>query len=651
MAHLKSQYDYEMQIAKENGDLIEQERLRLEKEQKIEESYQKQIDNIREEYDLIIGMNDARKSTIDAQIAALQANGYGISKELLQQQMTLDEDSYKKTLEEINRISEKIPSLSGNARKEAEKELEAEKQKAWEYQQNLGELQKAINDIDLAKLERIGTMLESYGNNLEYIQDILSHSDFTLSDSEIGGLTTEGLASIAITFAQIANNQEEIDNLYAQIAEKRRQLADTNIEDGDSLTEEIDTLIQKAHDLEKANYDSGESIKTTVIDSLNSLSDALDENISKHKEALQAKKDLFDYNQKIAKQLKSIASLEKQLAALQGSDTEEARARIQKLQIQLEDEQQNLKDMEYDKYIQDQEELLDKVSDDFQDFITSVADMSVSDICAAMSTAVSDNLPAIGTAIEEAFTKSSKIGELATSIDGLNEMIENLNYSGNVSKNVDDNGDIHYRYTDENGNKVDITVNNSDKPGTVTGLTVNGENVPLPEKEIDRTEDSIDEATSALYTKGGSNTTGSRIRTGFITTGVIPDNIQALLDRKGAELAKKFKEKLLVSRINEIQRLDSSQTEQFQKLTEYLIPLNTMAETISSLSANLASVNHSSAATTTTIRNVDIHLDGSHVMDTDTFIQTLHNPRVLREVSSGISSQLGNVLSNKLGRF
>ena len=53
-----------MQIAKKNGDLVEMERLRLEQEQQIEESYQKQIDNIREEYNLLIGLNDAQKSTI-----------------------------------------------------------------------------------------------------------------------------------------------------------------------------------------------------------------------------------------------------------------------------------------------------------------------------------------------------------------------------------------------------------------------------------------------------------------------------------------------------------------------------------------------------------------------------------------------------------
>ena len=721
--NLQSQYDYEIQIAKENGDLVEMERLRLEQEQKIEESYQRQIDNIREEYDLLIGLNDAQKSTIDAQIAALQANGYGVGTELYQIQMSLDQDSYNQSLKEIERISAELPNLSGNARKQAEIELEAEKQKAWEYQKNLGEFQQTINDINLSKLERIGTMLGYYAENLEYIQDILSHSDFTLSDKEGGGMSMEGLSNIAVTFAQISNNQEQLGNLYAQLAEKRRQLAESNVEDGDQLLDEINTLVQQTHDLEKANYDFGDSIKTMVIDSLNSLSDALDENISKYKESLQAQKDLYDYRKKVSDQLKSIASLEKQLAALQGSDTEEARARIQKLQIQLEEEHQNLKDMEYDKYIQDQEEMLDKVSDDFQDFITNVAKMNVSEICAAMKTAVSDNLPAITNSIENAFAESSKIGDLATSINGLKETIEKLDFSGNITTRTDENGDIHYGYTDENGNKVEVTVNNSDKPDTVTNYTVNGKPVPLPKKEVTNTGGKIDKATGSQHTK--SNTGPKQKIAGeqyqkekemrnainnlltnadsYINNGssrmsydplnqyiypkynkmLDPDQEDILLkdldidgnssEREALYEAKEKIEKLgfsqggIASSLNRIALsngddgwatlkrgeavLTPAQTKQLQKLAENLLPRNTVASSIASLPDNPIPTQHSPAAANTTVRNVDIHLDGSHVMDADSFIQTLHNPRVLREVSSGVSSQLNSVMSNKLGNF
>ena len=70
----------------------------------------------------------------------------------------------------------------------------------------MAEAQKAINEINLGKFERLKRMLEYISNDLEYMQTILSHSNFTFSDKEIGGLTMEGLSNIALDFGQISNN-------------------------------------------------------------------------------------------------------------------------------------------------------------------------------------------------------------------------------------------------------------------------------------------------------------------------------------------------------------------------------------------------------------------------------------------------------------
>lgn len=728
LENLKAQYSYEMQIAGEKGDLVEQERLRLELEQKTEESYQRQIDNIKEEYALITDLNNAKKATINAKIGALQANGYNVSTELYEEQQKLDQENYTKTVEEINKISLKMKDLSGDALTKAETELETLKQQAWEYQKAWAEVQKTINEINLAKIERIGTMLGYQSDDLNYMQDILSHSDFTPSDKETGGLTMAGLANAALTFAKMGNNNDQIANLYDQIAEKQRQL-DSGEYTGhvDELEAEINELIQKAHELEKANYDSGESIKTLVIDSLNSLADALDENISKYKDALQAQKDLYDYRRKVADQLKSIASLEKQLGALQGSDTEEARARIQKLQIQLEEEQQNLKDMEYDKYLQDQEEILNKVSEDFQDFIASVANMSVSEICKGVGDVISNNLTKITASISEAFTESREISNIATSISGLSDAINQLQFSGRTKNWKDEDGNLHYEYTDNIGNLTHIT---KDNQGNVISVTENGQQVNIPQKTVTSTEAgttfnnerqkvidiintydkyalgrSSDYNTSLLlqYLKFEFGKTPTKEQEAALlqTLGVtneddairklvsmgfydsnnpnpyIPENtfIPFLISQKlnvDPKLLAKLRELQgfsqggIATQLNKIALangddgwatlkrgesvLTPTQTEQFRKLTENLVPLNTIAESITSLPSNPVPVRHSPASNTV-VRSVDIHLDGSHVMDVETFIKTLHNPKVLKEVSNGVSSQVNTMMSNKLGRF
>lgn len=698
MANLKAQYNYEIKIAEENNDQVEQERLRLELEEKIEESYQRQIDNIKEEYALITDLNNAKKATIDSKIAALQANGYNVSTELYEEQQKLDQENYSKTVEEINEITLKMKNLSGDALTKAETELEALKQQAWEYQKAWAETQKTINEINLSKIERVGTMLGYQSDDLDYMQTILSHSDFTPSDKETGGLTMEGLANAALTFSKMKNNNDQIANLYDQIAEKKRQLAAGEyVDNGDQLTAEINELIQKAHELEKANYDSGESIKTLVMDSLNSLADALDENISKYKDALQAQKDLYDYRRKVANQLKSIASLEKQLGALQGSDTEEARARIQKLQIQLEEEQQNLKDMEYDKYLQDQEEILNKVSEDFQDFIASVAKMSVSEICQGVGNVIADNLTEITTSISNAFTESKEISNIATSIYSLTDAIDQLQFSGRTKTWEDKDGNLHYEYTDNNGNLTHIT---KDNLGNVISVTENGEKVDVPNKEVsDEVEKEEQEKEKKLYwwIRGWKDNLPCydsevlwRLKDDPLNQFLYnkykkmanwdqeislinklgmtgdPSDYQLLCDAKEKLISLGFSQGGIASQLNKIALangddgwatlkrgesvLTPAQTEQFRKLTENLVPLNTIAESITSLPNNPVPIRRSPASNTV-VRSVDIHLDGSQVMDVETFIETLHNPKVLREVSNGVSSQVNTMMSNKLGNF
>lgn len=60
------------------------------------------------------------------------------------------------------------------------------------------------------------------------------------------------------------------------------------------------------------------------------------------------------------------------MAALSGDSSEEARARLQKLQVQLEEAQDDLKETEYDRWVSDQEDMLDSLSDELEGFWESL---------------------------------------------------------------------------------------------------------------------------------------------------------------------------------------------------------------------------------------------------------------------------------------
>ena len=67
----------------------------------------------------------------------------------------------------------------------------------------------------------------------------------------------------------------------------------------------------------------------------------------------------------------NIGLWQKQIAASIGDTSEEGSARTQKLQKELSDAQNDLKETEYDRYISDQEELLDKMMEEYEVLVNS----------------------------------------------------------------------------------------------------------------------------------------------------------------------------------------------------------------------------------------------------------------------------------------
>ena len=78
---------------------------------------------------------------------------------------------------------------------------------------------------------------------------------------------------------------------------------------------------------------------------------SLQERIDKYEESLDSAKDLYEYNKKIKEQTENIGSLRKQLSAYQNDDSEEGRAKVQQLQLELSKAEDELKESEYEKYI------------------------------------------------------------------------------------------------------------------------------------------------------------------------------------------------------------------------------------------------------------------------------------------------------------
>lgn len=97
--------------------------------------------------------------------------------------------------------------------------------------------------------------------------------------------------------------------------------------------------------------------------------DALSKLIDEYKTSLKSARDLYNYQQNIAKQTQQISNLQKQLAAYTGDDSEETRALRQRLNKQLEDAQTQLRETQWDKYISETEEFLGDMYEEYEELL------------------------------------------------------------------------------------------------------------------------------------------------------------------------------------------------------------------------------------------------------------------------------------------
>ena len=195
-------------------------------------------------------------------------------------------------------------------------------------------------------------------------------ADKRISQSLLDNFTKYGTATIGLHktnydnyLAQADEYQREYNKIMRQIEKGELSLSDENV---------IQRLrdLQDAHrDAKKSAEDELQSIQDLVKQGYEAQTDALSELIDKYKKLKDSELEAYKYQKEIAEKTKTIASLQKQLTAYNGNDSEESRAQIQKLKVQLEEAKSDLKDTQYEKFISDTEDMLDDLMTDYQKFI------------------------------------------------------------------------------------------------------------------------------------------------------------------------------------------------------------------------------------------------------------------------------------------
>lgn len=454
---LKSQYSYLIEIAKLQGNITEQKRLEAELQEKTQSSYMQEINNIKDDYNNRTSLNESDISTNQSKIEKLQAEGLRVSSDFYATNMAINANKRQTLVEEMSQLQSHLNTLTPYSSDwySTVQDINTIAQNIDTCDKNTVEWQQAINDLELSKFQLINSQLESTINHLDFLIDMIDEDDMFGKDS--GNITDAGITALSLYIDKMNETSESIKNKRAEWSKFQEQVArGTSGYDEKTIQEKNEEYASSLRNLIKTNKEVEDSITSIVENGLNKQKDALDDIISKYKQALDRASELRDYQKDVADQTKNINSIEKRIKALSGNDlSEEARARIQKLTVELNDAKDNLQDTQYARWKTDQENMLDDLSDSFEQSITDAL-ANTDSIIEAVQMLVADNGSTVKAYLESmGFGGDSNIvGTKYASNGAYNSTFST--YDGNyVRYNYDMNGNLLSVDTlDSSGNKI-----------------------------------------------------------------------------------------------------------------------------------------------------------------------------------------------------
>lgn len=363
---IKSYQDYYEKYLQAN-DSKEQAKLDL------QELYAQKFDNIQSQYDEKISLIDSTIKGYENQISILEEQGKRITSSNYNGLISEQQKKISMLKEQEKKLTAQFNSYvkSGKVKKNSS-EWYREKQEIENVKLQIQEATKALEGYKNTQRE---INWKNFDVGIEKMQDLVDDNNFIadLFDpdklvDENGNLSSDGIAANGLHVINYAKYLEMSKKYSAEIAKLDQDYK--NDKNNTIYLERRRSLIESQQSVIKNIQSEKEALLDLAQKGYDKLLESMQKAIEKRKEALNEIKDLYDYEKSIREQSDEINVLEKQLIAFQGDDSEETRSTIQQLKESLSDAKESLKETQYDKYISEQEKMLDKLSDDTESWIT-----------------------------------------------------------------------------------------------------------------------------------------------------------------------------------------------------------------------------------------------------------------------------------------
>lgn len=333
------------------------------------ELYAQRFEHIQAQYDAILQGYEHTEAMLNEYISQAEERGHIVSKKYYQALI----DNEKSNIEELKKEQADLIAArdeaveSGKIAKGSEEwynmcsEIDSVTQSIEESTTALLEFDNAMREIDWSIFDLIQERISGVTEEADFLIELMSNEK--LFDDN-GKLTSQGLATMALHGQNYNTHMYAADEYGAEVAKLNKQIAKDPYDQ--ELINRRNELLELQRKSILAAEDEKNAIRDMVEEGISLELDALQELIDKKNEALESERDLYEYQKKVKEQTEEIASLEKQMAAYSGDDSEEAKQKIQQIKVDLETARQDLQETEYDKFVDDTSSMLDTLYNEYE---------------------------------------------------------------------------------------------------------------------------------------------------------------------------------------------------------------------------------------------------------------------------------------------
>ena len=365
--------------------------------------YAQRVENASKKYEGVLGVIGHKKSMLEEYISQSEAQSWLVSARYYNALMKNEQSN----IAQLKKQKASMLAEFGTAMKSGT--IEKYSEKWYEMVNSIDEVTLAITESETQLLSYRQTLQQLSWETFDLLQEKISsvtdETSFLIDlmdnkklNDDNGQLTNEGLATLGLHGVAYNTNMYQADLAAKEAKKLKAQLK------SDPYDTELEKRYREMLSLQREYISNAEdekdAIKDLVENGIELELDALDERINKYEEALSGQKDLYDYQKKVSEQTEEIASLEKQRAAYLNDTSEEGKAKLQQIELSLKDAKDELKETEYDKLIDDTEQILSDLYDEYEETLNKRLD-NIDYLVSQMIDKINSNSSVIGDTIRQ----------------------------------------------------------------------------------------------------------------------------------------------------------------------------------------------------------------------------------------------------------